>query len=668
EVIALQQQSVELTSEGHADMPSLLSNLASSFHSRFKHLGNCSDIDEAIAHQQQAVHLIPDSHSKKTILLQNLGNTLYNCFQALDQLDDMQSAIIVLAHAAWNDVGPPKVRYQCAKLWGELVTVSETATSFQNPLEAWKILVDLIPQYAWFGHQIPQRYVELLKIGQDINSAVASAISVGNLQLALEWLESGRNIVWRHILQLRTPIQELHDKHPEIADRLKTVSLSLENSGIASNTPHSKGMSLDHTPRDLEWEAQNCHTMAKTYKTLIDEIHQLPGFADFLKPKKLHQFTHAAKNDLIVVINVHASRCDALILHSQDPSSPLLHVHLPDFSSGKAATLHSQLTSALGNHIVHSEQKLVQPHRDSNSASHLEKILRDLWTLVVQPNFSEIRPLLAGSITDDMLPHITWCATGHLAFLPLHAAGIYHSSEDYENINLLDLVISSYTPTLTIPTEGITKQEQQLASVSKLLVVSQPNTPGQQSLPGMTKEAATMLKLTHIQRSLHLGDQLASVSAVVKAMAQYHWVHLACHGIQDLKNPLQSAFALYDGKLSLEGLMGIKLDKAELAFLSACQTATGDERLSEEAVHLAAGMLVAGFPSVIGTLWSIEDTDAPLVAKAFYSSLLGSGEFAKRKDGQLRIAHAPHGAVKKLQEKVGMQNFHRWVPFVHFGL
>ncbi|KAI0082963.1 hypothetical protein BDY19DRAFT_981531, partial [Irpex rosettiformis] len=53
------------------------------------------------------------------------------------------------------------------------------------------------------------------------------------------------------------------------------------------------------------------------------------------------------------------------------------------------------------------------------------------------------------------------------------------------------------------------------------------------------------------------------------------------------------------------------LPNADLAVLSACQTATGDEKLSEEAVHLAAGMLNIGYKSVIGTMWSISDYIAP---------------------------------------------------------
>jgi hypothetical protein len=45
---------------------------------------------------------------------------------------------------------------------------------------------------------------------------------------------------------------------------------------------------------------------------------------------------------------------------------------------------------------------------------------------------------------------------------------------------------------------------------------------------------------------------------------------------------------LHDGGLELSEIIKMKLVGADLAYLSACQTSTGDEKLSEEAVHLAA--------------------------------------------------------------------------------
>jgi CHAT domain-containing protein len=45
------------------------------------------------------------------------------------------------------------------------------------------------------------------------------------------------------------------------------------------------------------------------------------------------------------------------------------------------------------------------------------------------------------------------------------------------------------------------------------------------------------------------------------------------------------------------------LKRASLAFLSACQTAKGDQNQPDQAVHLAASFLFCGFKSVIATMW-----------------------------------------------------------------
>lgn len=78
-------------------------------------------------------------------------------------------------------------------------------------------------------------------------------------------------------------------------------------------------------------------------------------------------------------------------------------------------------------------------------------------------------------------------------------------------------------------------------------------------------------------------------------MAAHNWVHFACHAIQDPQDPLKSCFHLHDGWLELLEIMKQRLKNTDHAFLSACQTSTGYKNLPEEAVHLAAGMLAAGY-------------------------------------------------------------------------
>jgi CHAT domain-containing protein len=193
-----------------------------------------------------------------------------------------------------------------------------------------------------------------------------------------------------------------------------------------------------------------------------------------------------------------------------------------------------------------------------------------------------------------------------------------------------------------------------------VLIVSQPETPGQRRIPGTEREAAVIQSIFPDTSKL-LNRHEGTVAAVLEGMKTHSWVHLACHGIQD---SLDSAFLLEDGKLKLSTLMTQSLPHAEIAFLSACQTASGDKALPEEAVHLAAGMLNVGYKSVIGTMWTIIDMQAMKVAGKFYDAMkkqLVPGE-------ELRPACALHEATQHLRETVGVFEFLQWVPFVHFGL
>ena len=176
---------------------------------------------------------------------------------------------------------------------------------------------------------------------------------------------------------------------------------------------------------------------------------------------------------------------------------------------------------------------------------------------------------------------------------------------------------------------------------------------------------------TDTYESLRLEGSVATVSRVKQEMEAYGWVHLACHASQDTHSPLRSGFFLHDGRLELLELMKQNIPKCQLAYLSACQTSTGDEKLSEEAVHLAAGMLAVGYQGVVATMWSIKDKYAPEVAGSFYEYLVEKG----KNEGSLQLkstnaAYALHHATQCLRRKLGDTEdaLLTWVPYVHFGL
>lgn len=224
----------------------------------------------------------------------------------------------------------------------------------------------------------------------------------------------------------------------------------------------------------------------------------------------------------------------------------------------------------------------------------------------------------------------------------------------------MDLVISSYTPTLTALLERQTARDRKFQG---LLGISRLSTPGLSQLPSSKAELAHLESLDPRLRVVHLAGKSATVDSVFERMENHSWIHMACHAEQNIKDPMQSAFRLEDGGLTLSRIMAKSMPNADFAFLSACQTAIGAENLSEEAVHVAAGMLAAGYRSVIATMWSIQDDDAPVVSAEVYRHLLQGSE-----PDSSQAAYALHYAIQHLRNKPGGSYFTSWVPFIHVGM
>jgi len=249
----------------------------------------------------------------------------------------------------------------------------------------------------------------------------------------------------------------------------------------------------------------------------------------------------------------------------------------------------------------------------------------------------------------------------------LHAAGIYGSAY-LPGSCISDFVVSSYTPIVRSINDKFTTSSA-LSRSTNLLLISQPNTPGLRSIPS-TREAThaleALMKGTAVD-ALLLEDYKATTERVKAEMKSHRWAHFACHGVQDLHQPLESGLCLYDGRLELIEIMKQKIPNLDLVFLSTCQTSQGDLELSEEVVHLAAGMLAAGYRGVVGTMWSISDCHGPKFATAFYQYLLREG--GSEGLDSTRAAHALDYATRTVRETLGSDNaaFLTWVPYVHFG-
>ncbi|CAE6383820.1 unnamed protein product [Rhizoctonia solani] len=609
-----------LTPDGHPDMSSRLANLAASHEARFQRLGELHDLEKAIECGARALALIPDGHPDMSSRLANLAASHEARFQRLGELHDLEKAIECGARAL-------------------------AVTPEDHPyMPRW--LFDL-GKYRSYQHQRLSEHDELEKATtiETLAVGVASvAISSSDYDLALEWLEHARCVVWNNIL-LCLPLGQLQSSHPSLAVRPQTVADRLHR---VSSEPRESG-ALPPGPMTTEQVAQEHQRLAEEYNHLLSKARTLSGFECFVQPMKANSLLRAARQGPIVVINCHEERCDALLVLPEQ--NHVDHLLLPNFNREKARWAYTEIETSL--RYKRLRERGVKQRGGLGQNVKFGSVLMTLWDDIVEPVLDYLGYM---NNSAGNSPHITWCPTGPISLLPLHAAGNYAQPRS----RVFDYVVSSYTPTLTAL---LASSPSSLNHDSRILAIGLETTSGHNRLPSTAKELA-YVKAHTVSKSRYsqLMDKQATTTAVLDAMEQHDWVHLACHAHQNVNDPTKSGFFLYEGTLDLAAINRRSFKNKGLAFLSACQTAIDDQKLHSEAVHLASGMLMAGYSSVIATMWSVIDEDMPYVVDKVYGQLMKEGKLGNGEAGK-----ALHDAVAELRGKVGEEEFERWVPYIHIG-
>lgn len=105
-----------------------------------------------------------------------------------------------------------------------------------------------------------------------------------------------------------------------------------------------------------------------------------------------------------------------------------------------------------------------------------------------------------------------------------------------------------------------------------------------------------------------------------------HCNHFSCHGEFNLTSPLESALLLANKeRLTLGEIFGLNLNQCRLVTLSACETGLTDPTsISDEYIGLPSGFLYAGSPSVVSSLWTVNDLSTAFLMLKFYENFQSS--------------------------------------------
>ena len=143
--------------------------------------------------------------------------------------------------------------------------------------------------------------------------------------------------------------------------------------------------------------------------------------------------------------------------------------------------------------------------------------------------------------------------------------------------------------------------------------------------------------------------------SVVRLAPSYDIVHFATHGLLDGGDPLRSAVITADEPLRVEDIFELRLN-ASLVVLSACESGLGRIFRGDEIVGLTRAFFYAGTPSVLATLWSVDDESTARFMAGFYRALQRPGT---SKSSALRQA--------QLELMKQYDRPYHWAPFELWG-
>lgn len=421
--IAVQTKSVDLTPEGNLGRSSRIHNLSRSFRERFAQAGEVADLEDAIKYEMRAVELLPATHPERARFLTCLGLCFEKRLRSLHgQVDgDAERAMEAYLEAIEHAPSPPALRLPACILYTVLLTdypQLSTILPRLTILEAWELAMNLVPRSVWLGNDLRGRYTsdQLQTTGRVVNGAAAAAIAAGEYSRALEWLETGRAIVWSQVLQLQTPHDNLRRLHPELANSLDNISRALQQTTTPSlNSP------LAPVQEPLSWSlhsystsskqplAVSSHSYALEYDKLVARIRSLEGFENFMRPKTFSQLVGACATGPVVIINMHMreSKSDALVLYQ---AGDVVHIPLPGFSYARAKAMQKLMWTFLRSEFLLGRARgdLQGGPDDSERGGNIMpkdarqnfmgEILAELWKLVVKPIMDVICTLVSSPV------------------------------------------------------------------------------------------------------------------------------------------------------------------------------------------------------------------------------------------------------------------------------
>jgi len=253
--------------------------------------------------------------------------------------------------------------------------------------------------------------------------------------------------------------------------------------------------------------------------------------------------------------------------------------------------------------------------------------LRELYRQLIEPiqNRIRVRSLV-------IVPHQL------LHYVPFHAL---YDGEEY----LVDAYDISRAPSASVLKIC---REKKVKNTEQDLVLAAPD----EMMPYIREEVQALREL--LPKALFFVGSEAGQQQLQRYGKTAGKLHIAAHGIFRPDNPMFSSIKLGDTWLNLFDIFNLQLG-AELTVLSSCETGMSAVWEGDELLGLARGFLYAGTPSLVVSLWTVNDRSTAKLMRSFYEGLQGG----------LSKSRALQEAI--ITVKAEFPHPYYWAPFVLMG-
>jgi len=177
---------------------------------------------------------------------------------------------------------------------------------------------------------------------------------------------------------------------------------------------------------------------------------------------------------------------------------------------------------------------------------------------------------------------------------------------------------------------------------------------GQRRLPEAAREVRALGRLYGESKSTVLISDEATEGALRQHLPTASVLHVATHGILDDRSPMYSHLLLAggspddttsDGRLDAWEVVDLGIH-ADLAVLSACETARGAVGAGEGVVGLSWSLFAAGASTAVVSLWEVDSASTTALMIGFHQQLLAAPASRRRPTSSQALRAAATGLMK----------------------